>query len=54
MTRWSRFNCLLIGPWHLEAGARPQLRLDFMLFCSPGLFEPVSDETTHCRFRNLR
>ncbi|MBD0865546.1 MAG: transposase [Rhodobacteraceae bacterium] len=31
-----------------------KLRLDFMLFCSPGLFAPVPDATTHCRFRNPR
>ncbi|MBD0865924.1 MAG: transposase [Rhodobacteraceae bacterium] len=51
-----RFNCLLIGQWlrttRLEAGARPQLRLDFMLFCGLGLFAPVPDETTRCRFRD--
>ncbi|MBD0866081.1 MAG: transposase [Rhodobacteraceae bacterium] len=30
-----------------------KLLLDFMLFCGLDLFEPVSDATTHCRFRNL-
>ncbi|MBD0865044.1 MAG: transposase [Rhodobacteraceae bacterium] len=49
-----RFNCLLLGQWHLKAGARPQLRLDFMLFCGLELFAPVPDATTHCRLRNLR
>ncbi|MBD0865238.1 MAG: transposase [Rhodobacteraceae bacterium] len=38
----------------LEAGARAQLRLDFMLFCGLDLFAPVPDATTHCRFRNPR
>ncbi|MBD0864241.1 MAG: transposase [Rhodobacteraceae bacterium] len=31
---------------------RPQLRLDFMLFCDLDFFAPVPDATTHCRFRN--
>ncbi|MBD0866044.1 MAG: transposase [Rhodobacteraceae bacterium] len=35
-----------------HASARPQLRLDFMLFCDLDLFAPVPDATTHCRFRN--
>ncbi|MBD0865227.1 MAG: transposase [Rhodobacteraceae bacterium] len=47
-------DCLLIGQWHPEAGARHQLRLDFMLFCGLDLFVPVPDGTTHCRFRNPR
>ncbi|MBD0865182.1 MAG: transposase [Rhodobacteraceae bacterium] len=34
--------------------ARPQLRLDFMLFCGFDLFASVPDATTHCRFRNPR
>ncbi|MBD0866026.1 MAG: transposase, partial [Rhodobacteraceae bacterium] len=33
---------------------RPQLRLDFMLFCGFDLFTPVPDATTRCRFRNPR
>ncbi|MBD0864747.1 MAG: transposase [Rhodobacteraceae bacterium] len=48
------FNCLLIGQWHPEAGACPQLRLDFMLCCGLDLFAPVPDATTHCSFRNSR
>jgi len=43
----------LIGQWHPEAGARPQLRLDFMLFCGPDLFAPVPDATTRCHFRTV-
>ncbi|MBD0866485.1 MAG: hypothetical protein GDA36_13315, partial [Rhodobacteraceae bacterium] len=36
-----RFKCLLIGQWHPEAGAHPQLRLDFMLCCGLDLYTPV-------------
>ena len=49
------FKCLLIGQWHglsdpkLEGALK--VRLDFMIFCGLDLHAPVSDETTHCRFR---
>ncbi|MBD0866426.1 MAG: transposase, partial [Rhodobacteraceae bacterium] len=51
--RWPA-SSVWVGQWHPESGARPQLRLNFMLFCGLDLFAPVPDETTHCYFRNPR
>ncbi len=50
------FKCLLIGQWHGLSDPKREralkVRLDFMVFCGLGLHATVSDETTHCRFRN--
>lgn len=51
------FKCLLLGQWYslsdtaLEEALR--VRIDFMLFANLKVTDPIPDETTICRFRNL-